>query len=204
MTSPPNDQSEGQPGGHRANEPIVGAVMCGGKSSRFGSDKALALFGEQTVGAHIVAALRGAGIDPVMAVGGTAGATLGIPTVPDLRPGEGPLGALATALLWAKTGSVLVVPCDVPLIESTHVADLVNASVPGEAVVATVAGAPKISLALWPAEAGRGVLKMVDGGARRYRDALEIVPWRGMEVPEWVLADADTPEDLQRLADRRR
>ena len=183
--------------------PIVGAVLCGGQSSRFGSDKALAPFGELTVGAHVVRAMRGAGIDPVMAVGGTAGAALGIPTVADLRPGEGPLGGLATALLWAKTGSVLVVPCDMPLVRSAHISALIEASIAGQATVATVDGTPKISLALWPADAGRTLLKLVDGGVRQYREALNVVTWQGVEIPEWVLDDADTPEDLQRLTDRR-
>ena len=183
--------------------PTVGAVLCGGRSSRFGSDKALAPFGELTVGAQVVAALRGAGIDPVMAVGGTAGAALGIPTVPDLRPGEGPLGGLATALLWAKTGAVLVLPCDMPLVTSAHISALMDVSIPGHATVATVDGTPQVSLALWPADAGRAILKLLDGGVRRYREALNVVTWQGVEIPESVLDDADTPEDLQRLTDRR-
>lgn len=175
--------------------------MCGGRSSRFGSDKALAMAGDQMVGQRIVSALRAGGADPVAAIGGTAGHSLGIPTIADLRPDEGPLAGLATALLWAKTGPVVVVPCDLPLLRGEHVLQLcrVAREHPKEIVVATVDGRPQISLALWPAEIGRGVLKLLDDGVRTYRSALDLADWNGVEVAPAALEDADTPEELARL-----
>jgi molybdopterin-guanine dinucleotide biosynthesis protein A len=175
-------------------------VLCGGRSSRFGRDKALAPFGSSTVGGRVVAALRGAGIDPVVAIGGSAGDAIGLPTVPDRRPGEGPLGGLATALLWARRGWVVVVPCDLPLLGVEHV-ELLLAAGPEDRrpIVATVDGRPNVSLSLWPADAGRRILELVDGGERRFRAALEGERWRGVEVPAVALADADTPEELARL-----
>lgn len=179
---------------------VVGAVLCGGRSSRFGSDKALANFGDATVGHHIIEALRNGGADPVVAIGGTAGHELGVPTVPDLRPNLGPLAGLATALLWAKTGSVIVVPCDLPLLRSDHVARLIEAAEDGRATVATVAGEPQVSLALWPAAAGRDLLAKLNSGARSYRSALEVVEWTGIELPAEAVTDTDTPAELRHLA----
>lgn len=180
--------------------PVVGAILCGGRSSRFGSDKALAPFRGTTVGGRVVAALRGAGIDPVVAIGGTAGDALGLPTVPDRRPGEGPLAGLATALLWARRGRVLVVPCDLPLLEAEDVASLLTAvAEPPGPVVATIGGAPRVSLSLWPAEDGRRLLGLVDAGERRFRAALDEVAWTGVEVAPTALADADTPDALDAL-----
>lgn len=199
--------------------PVVGAVLCGGRSSRFGSDKALAPFGSSTVGERVVAAMREAGIDPVVAIGGQVSDRLRVPTVPDLRPGDGPLGGLATALLWARRGWVLLVPCDVPLLTSTHIGLLLNApdrpervggsperpDHPGDdaaesmPVVATVDGRPQVSLAVWPAADGRRLLRLLDGGERRFRAALDGRPWRGVEVPPAAVADADTPEELAEL-----
>jgi len=179
----------------------VGAIMCGGRSSRFGTDKALAMAGDRSVGQRIVSALRAGGVDPVVAIGGAAGGALAIPTIPDLRPGDGPLGALATALLWAKTGSVIVVPCDLPLLTGDHI-ELLRAAAVGhrdEIVVATVGGKPQVSLTLWPAAHGRDVLRLLDDGARRFRSALDVGTWRGVEVPAAAVRDADTPEDLARL-----
>ncbi len=195
--------------------PVIGAVLCGGRSRRFGSDKALARFGSSTVGERVVAALRQSGVDPVVAIGGQIGDRLGIPTVHDLRPGDGPLGGLATALLWARNGSVLMVPCDVPLLSAAHIGLLLaspveppNAEDPEDPegavgqipVVATVEGKPKVSLAVWPAADGRRLLRLLDGGERRLRAALDDRRWRGVEVPPAAVTDADTPEELAELA----
>ena len=185
---------------------VVGAVLCGGRSSRFGSDKALAPFGSSTVGARVVAALRNGGIDPVVAIGGTAGTGLGLPTVADLRPGQGPLGGLATALLWARTGWVLAAPCDLPLLEPVHVAALLAARPRPEQdedrpVVAVVDGRPQPSLGCWPAGHGRRLLALVDGEQRALRAAIDGIEWLGVELPADALADADTPEELARLDD---
>jgi molybdenum cofactor guanylyltransferase len=180
--------------------PVLGAVLCGGRSRRFGSDKALAPFGSSTVGGRVVAALRGAGIDPVIAVGGQAGNHLGLPTIADRRPGEGPLGGLATALLYARHGWVLVVPCDLPLLRADDVARLLAPGPDGGApIVATVDGTPRFSLSLWPAAHGRRILRLVDSGERRFGAAIAGIPWTGAEVPDEALADADTPEELTRL-----
>lgn len=175
-------------------------MLCGGRSSRFGSDKALAPFGCSTVGGRVVAALREAGIDPVVAIGGRAGHSLGIPTVDDRRPGDGPLAGLATALLWARTGWVLVVPCDLPLLTPADVEMLLALDADDDRpVVATVDHRPMPSLSLWPAEHGRRLLNLIDDGQRRFQAALDGVEWRGVEVPSRALADADTPEELARL-----
>jgi molybdopterin-guanine dinucleotide biosynthesis protein A len=78
---------------------ILGAVLAGGQSSRFGSDKALAEFRGHTLLAHAVDTLSG-WCEHVVVVGrGTAPA----PTLPDWpRAGMGPLGGIAAALHHAR------------------------------------------------------------------------------------------------------
>lgn len=184
---------------------VVGAVLLGGRSSRFGSDKALAEVGDTVMGAVVVAALREAGVDPIVAVGGTAGPRLNLITVPDHWPGEGPLTALATILRWAREGRVVVVPCDLPNLTATAVAALMAASEALEpanrletAVVATVDARPVHSVGLWPAAWAVPLRRLVDGGERRFQAALDVGPWIGVEVPGFTIADADTPSELER------
>lgn len=184
-----------------AADRLTGAVFCGGRSSRFGSDKALADVGGVPMGYHVVVALRDAGVDPVAAIGGSAGVELAVPTVPDRFPGEGPLAALVTALLWADRGHVVAVPCDLPLLRAEHVRAIVAAARPGVASVATLDGRPQPSIGCWPAGWGRRLLEALGGGARAWRAALDVGPWVGVELPSEALADADTPETLRNLVE---
>ena len=71
----------------------LGAVLAGGRSSRFGSDKALAMLGGRTLLDHAAATLR-PHCDAVLVVG--RGEVVDWP-----RPDMGPLGGIAGALIHA-------------------------------------------------------------------------------------------------------
>ena len=90
---------------------ILGVVLAGGLSTRFGSDKALAELGGHTLLALAVDTLAG-WCDHVV-VAGRAQAPA--PTLPDWpRSGMGPLGGLAAALRFATDeGYATVLSCGV-------------------------------------------------------------------------------------------
>lgn len=94
------------------HRPLLGAVLAGGRSTRFGSDKAFARLGGRTL---LERAVEGLGImcDAVV-VAGREDAP--VPTLPDWpRPGMGPLGGIAAALRHAQEagyGEVLTCPVD--------------------------------------------------------------------------------------------
>jgi len=179
---------------------LIGAILTGGSSSRFGSDKAA------VIGPLALDALRGAGLDPVLTVGG-GGNELGVPNLEDRYPGEGPLGGLATCLTYASSGWVLLIPCDHPLLRSEHLEPLVEALngevSDDEAVVATVGGRAHPSIACWPASWARPAHQAMRSGERRFRRALELGAWHGIEIDPAALEDADDPETLKRLLVRR-
>lgn len=179
--------------------PLIGAVLCGGQSSRFGTDKALADAGGTAMALRVATALRDAGADPVVAVGGAAGGRLGLPTVADRYPGQGPLEGLASVLRWAKTGLVVVAPCDLPLLRGEHLRQLIDAATDERAAVATVDGGPQPSLACWPASWAPAIRALVDQGDRAWRAALSVGPWTGVPVSASVMADADSPTELATL-----
>ncbi|UZK68262.1 molybdenum cofactor guanylyltransferase [Sphingomonas sp. S1-29] len=93
---------------------LLGAVLAGGLSRRFGSDKAEALLDGERLIDRVVAAL-GSQVDAVILCGRAPG-------LPD-RPagGLGPLAGLNAALHHARThgfDAVLSVPCDAPYLPS--------------------------------------------------------------------------------------
>jgi len=159
--------------------------------------------GGRPLGLRVADALSQGGADPVVAVGGRAGNQLGLVTVPDRIADQGPLAGLASILLWARTGLVVVAPCDLPLLTGAHVAALVAAAAtdPRRAGVAVTGPArrPQPSLACWPAAAGPVVQKLVDAGHRAWRDALTVVDWIPVTLPDEAVADADTPASLDAI-----
>ena len=94
---------------------VLGAVLAGGRSRRFGSDKALALLGGKPLIEHAIEAL-GAQTDAVIVCGRDRG-----DWVPDRpAPGLGPLGGVNAALHCAAErgfDAVLTCACDVPILQ---------------------------------------------------------------------------------------
>ena len=105
---------------HPAGERPVraaGAVLTGGSSSRMGTDKALLELDGAVLARRVADALVTAGCAPVVAIGGDAGRLTahGLAVVADRHPGEGPLGAIITALEHAEpleVDVVVVLACD--------------------------------------------------------------------------------------------
>ncbi len=98
---------------------ILGAILAGGQSRRFGSDKALAVYAGQSLIDHVIVALRPQ-CDALVVCGRASDslAPTGIAGIPD-RPAPllGPLGGLNAALNYAQLhgfSHVLSAGCDTP------------------------------------------------------------------------------------------
>jgi molybdenum cofactor guanylyltransferase len=126
-------------------------VLTGGRSSRMGRDKALLEVHGTPMGRIAADALLDAGACEVFAVGGdVAGlAGVGLRTVADRWPGEGPLGGLVTALDEATTDLVVVLACDLPAITAEAVGAVVGAIDRADAAVPLVGAQPQHLLAAW-------------------------------------------------------
>ncbi|WP_199556148.1 molybdenum cofactor guanylyltransferase [Sandaracinobacteroides hominis] len=91
---------------------LLGAILAGGESRRFGSDKALALHTGKPLIAHVAGALK-AQCEAVVVCGRAWGGMVSLADAP--APGLGPLGGLCAALQHGQTNdfdAVLCAPCD--------------------------------------------------------------------------------------------
>lgn len=100
---------------------LTGAILAGGHSSRFGSNKALfAPHGEPLISkaADLLRPLTGEVL--VSASPAHAGTYdfLGLEIVEDLHPDSGPLGGLEALLQRCSTPWLLVLTCDMPFVDS--------------------------------------------------------------------------------------
>jgi molybdenum cofactor guanylyltransferase len=92
-----------------------GIVLAGGKSSRFGTDKALACVKGFTMIERAINLLSSLDLTPVVITNETRDYSfLNYRIERDLIPGKGPLGGLYTACRLFKQSSLVVLTCDMP------------------------------------------------------------------------------------------
>jgi molybdopterin-guanine dinucleotide biosynthesis protein A len=98
----------------------TGVVLAGGRSSRLGRDKALLELNGETLLARAVRILASI-VDEVIVLGPAdrADHASGARVIPDERPGDGPLPALATALREMRGERMIAVATDMPLLNPT-------------------------------------------------------------------------------------
>lgn len=181
----------------------AGAVLAGGASRRFGSDKAEARFAGERLVDRVRAVLRGAGAGPVAVVGGPRRQDDGAIWVPDADPGEGPLGGLVTALRWSPRPWTVVVAVDMPLLDDLTVAAVVERAVarPGHVAAARAEGRLQPTCACWPADSLAPLERAFQAGERSIGRILGDLPIEPVDVPDRVVGDADTPARLAELCE---
>lgn len=169
---------------------VLGAVLAGGRSSRFGSDKALAHYRGTPLIEHAVEALA-AQCDAVVLVGR---AHAGIVSVFDWpEPGRGPLGGLAGALDHAaQNGFDLVLTCAVDSVGLPP--DLRALLDPAPACVMS-----QPVLGLWPAASADVARELLLGSGKHSMLAFaEAIGARRVKLGHEP-ANVNTPDDLARL-----
>ncbi len=178
---------------------LAGAVLVGGASRRMGRDKAAMPWGDTTMGERVVAVLRSAGCDPVIAVGGRADAHggLGVSLEPDHFPGEGPLGGIVTALRTLTTPYVAIVACDMPWLEASVITSLRDACSTGEVDVA-MARTTRIEplLAVWSTTALAAVEQAFQHGERAVYAVVDRLRVTAVDVPAAVARNVNRPTDV--------
>jgi molybdopterin-guanine dinucleotide biosynthesis protein A len=101
---------------------VLGAIIAGGASSRFGSPKALARVGGVRVIDRVARALRTCvAADELIAIVNNqeVAESIGLPHRPDVLAGMGALAGVHAALLWARElghAGVLAGGCDMPFL----------------------------------------------------------------------------------------
>jgi FdhD protein len=190
-----------------ASTPLVGVVVAGGASSRFGSDKALAVLDGETLVERAHRALREV-CDEVIVADAGRGILAGVESVPD-GPGQGPIAAVLGAARRRPGRALLVLACDLPRVPVALLRRIVHES--GDWVVPRHAGGLEPLCALYRPPA----LSALEANARRGELALHSLDQSGIEMcpldadsmadlgdPRQLFANVNTPDDLRRLVAR--
>jgi molybdopterin-guanine dinucleotide biosynthesis protein A len=202
---------------------VLGAIIAGGRSSRFGGPKALAEVGGQRVVDRVATTLaQVVGADRVIAIvnDDTLATAIGLPHRGDVLTDAGALAGLHAALLWARerdAAGILAVACDMPFLEPALLRELLARSADADAVLPESPGRRGVEplcayygTACIPAiEAAfaRGDARMIGfhDDVRTARIPLDVV--RSFGDPDVLFRNLNTPADheaAERLATERR
>lgn len=182
----------GEPGTRLSS--VTGAVLCGGRSTRMGADKAVLTAAGKPMATWVGDAMVAAGIHPVVALGGRPPA--GFRIIADEHPeGTGPLAAIIGGL--RACGDLFVCPCDVPTISPAVVASILGAaSASDRPVVLARTDRVEPLVGVYRLDALAGLEAGYERGARGPRGALDSDSYELVDVPREALRNVNTPEDL--------
>lgn len=182
-------------------------VLCGGRSRRFGRDKARVQVAGRPLLLHVATALERVA-PPVTAIADRRGRhdDLGVRTLGDRHPGLGPLAGVAVALADARehgAHAALVAPTDLLGLDPAWLRALVDAgpSEPGDAAVSVAFiadGLPEPLPVLLVPEIADEVTRRLSGDDRSLRGLLAAIPLRTVpRPPDWERCRRITvPSDL--------
>jgi molybdopterin-guanine dinucleotide biosynthesis protein A len=136
---------------------IAGVLLAGGKSSRFGGEKAIALFGGKTLMEVVVLAFKdlpryAVSAQPASAAAARARAWGVSVLSDDASAPAGPLAGVAAGLDWAKREGfdfIATAPCDAPLLPGDFVIRLADGIAAAPAAYALTCQGEHPLCALW-------------------------------------------------------
>ena len=185
---------------------FTGAVLTGGASRRFGSDKALFRVDGVALAEHVCRMVRAAGAGEVMAVGGDGPALSGLGCfdrhLQDHWPGQGPLGGIITALEAANSEVAVILACDTPAMSASAPRRLIDALGEADVVVGVVDGRDQPLTAAWRGDVVGRLRLAFEAGERAPRRVIESLTVARVELADTDVADIDRPDDLHRYSRR--
>ncbi len=190
--------------------PLLGVVLAGGPGSRLGGGKPWRTIGGLRLIDLALKAL-GQACPEVMVVTGDVAACADLPctVLGDRWPGQGPLGALATAFLDSQAGGLVVLAVDLPLVRPALLARLAQAHGRQRALTPLgPKGWPEPLLAYYSRQCLPAALRLFDSGEQRPRMLLGAVGAQVLPAEEVALLDpqglsflnVNLPEDLEEAA----
>ncbi len=154
-----------------------------------GQDKALLELSGQTLLERVAREVRAAACSVTVIAPLERYSGLGLTVVPDLQPGEGPLGGILTALSVTQSEWNLIVACDMPDINRAVLSELLEQAELRDAdclLGLSSTGRRQPLCAVYHRRCLPVVQAAMEAGVRKVTAALD-----GLQVMEWLPQDAD-------------
>ncbi|MFG0261533.1 MAG: molybdenum cofactor guanylyltransferase [Novipirellula sp. JB048] len=184
---------------HSTPQPrLLGVVLCGGKSSRMGRDKAALMHpGGQTYLAHAIERL--AALCDAVVVSGVSTVDHDRPTILDRVAHRGPASGVAAALEFASRhgfAACLVTPVDMPRLSELHLRSLQQAWHAEDRITVAESDVLEPLVGIYPIRFAASLQRLAESERRSLSRWLGSQDHRRVTLPAASCHNINTPEDL--------
>ena len=190
---------------------VVGVILTGGMSRRFGSPKAFAKYGDQMF--YEIAAQRLAPFVDKIVISTSLELLPRWKEIEDISPveivtdvekfaGEGPLSGIYSTIAVVEADYYLVLPCDMPFIGTEILIELVNNGTSEDVISFQSQDRKHPLVGLYSRSNFEQLSIFLEQGNRRVMDYLDIVKtsWITIEPEdEWMFQNINQPGNLQEV-----
>lgn len=164
---------------------VTGIILAGGRSSRFGSNKAFATIGNETLVERVVRQIQDIFPEVIIVTNDPlAYVDLGLTIVTDIIPHQGPLGGIYTGLFFGRFPSVFVTACDMPFINTPLIRYMVSRKESFDVVVPKIDDKFEPLCALYGKRCLKPMQKLLEGGKRQVIEVFKSVKVLTIEKDE--------------------
>ncbi|MDO8643669.1 MAG: molybdenum cofactor guanylyltransferase [bacterium] len=180
---------------------VTGAILAGGKSTRFKRNKAFAIFNGVSFIDRTLVTMKTV-FEEVIIVTNTPEvySGFGVPVLGDTIPYQGPIGGLMSALSYLSHRPVFIAACDMPLLNPAVIRKIIKQGRNSLAAVPVHDGRKEYLMAFYSQKILPLISLMI--GEERLSmtglvSRLEPVAWVPVQGESWF--NVNTPEDLSSL-----
>lgn len=182
---------------------ITGIILAGGTSSRMGQDKGLLIWKNQTFTEHIIEALGPIVSDLIIISNSEEYKRFGFPVYQDLLKDRGPLGGIYTGLAYSETYRNIIISCDVPLVTSSTLQQLIVHDEDEYDIIQLSNGSRTMPLvAMYKKSCESPFLARLEQDKLKLQAAVSAMKVKTLALPDdekFTLTNVNTREDLKNL-----
>lgn len=176
---------------------VTGVILAGGRSSRFGTNKALATFRGISLIDRVLNVMAPLFQDLLIVTNSPEEySRLNVPLVADVEPYQGPLGGIFSALRRATNDRVFVVACDMPLLDACTIREIIRSAGDAAAAIPVHDGIREYLLALYSRHLMPEMCRALGLGRLSLKEFC--FQTRGIE---WIPIDGDSWTDVNSRED---
>lgn len=167
------------------NKVIQAFILAGGKSSRMGMEKGLAILNEKRLIDYLIATLTSAGLKINISSNTHLYDFFGFPVYEDIIKEKGPMGGIYTALTHAQSDAILVLSCDIPFINKELINHLISyLPLESDCLVPTQQNNSEPLCAIYSKKCISTFLDLLNKGELSIRKSLEVLNTKFIKIDD--------------------